>query len=69
MLASVRKHHLVKQIGSMAYMFDIEQQVSDIQRNVAANRRVIDNVAHRTLPNPVKVNSDKVAVCVNDRAA
>ena len=45
----------------MSDLVDDEQEVTDVNGNIPADIRVEDYVTHRTLPDPVEIDSDQVA--------
>ena len=46
-----------------------KQDITDVERDVAAIIRVEDDVAHRTFPYAVEIQTDQVAVLVDYRAS
>lgn len=61
-------HFLQQMVGTGKFVYR-EQDVADVERNVAAIIRVEDNVTHRSFPDAVKVETDQIAVFIYDRAS
>ena len=64
-----REDHFLQQMVGTGKLVDCEQDVADVERNVAAIVRVEDNVTHRSFPDAVKVETDQIAVFIYDRAS
>lgn len=64
-----RELHFLKQMVGTGKFVYREQDVSDVERNVAAIIRVEDNVTHRPFPDAVEVEADQIAVFIYDRAS
>ena len=64
-----REDHFIQQMVGTGKLVDCEQDVADVERNVAAIVRVEDNVTHRSFPDTVKVETDQIAVFIYDRAS
>ena len=64
-----RELHFLQQMVGTGKLVDCEQDVADVERNVAAIVRVEDNVTHRSFPDAVKVEADQIAVFIYDRAS
>ena len=63
------KHHLFEQMIGICYLVDGEEDVADVERDVAADLRIENDVAHCAFPHAVEIQTDEVAVSVDDRAA
>ena len=64
-----REDHFLQQMVGTGKLVDCEQDVADVERDVAAIVRVEDNVTHRSFPDAVKVETDQIAVFIYDRAS
>ena len=54
---------------SICNLVDDEEDVSDVQTDVAAEVRVKIDVTHRAFPNSIEVYTDKVSVSIDYRTA
>ena len=61
--------HFINQVTAVAQLVDDEENVTDIEGDVAADLRVEDYVAHGAFPYAVEVEADQVAVSIDDRAS
>lgn len=61
--------HFLQQVVGTGKLVDCEQDVADVERNVAAIVRVEDDVAHRAFPDAVEIQAYQVAVLVYHRAS
>lgn len=61
--------HFLQQVVGSGKLVDCEQDVADVERNVAAIVRVEDDVAHRSFPYAVEIQADQVAVLVDNRTS
>ncbi len=52
--------HLVYQVPRTSKFVDDEKHVSDVNRDVAADGGVVDEVAHRAFPAAVEVETQKL---------
>ena len=68
-LFSVGKGHFFQQPLCMANLFYDEQQVPDVQRDVAAELGIEGEVAHGAFPNTVEVDTYQFAVGIEDGTA
>lgn len=64
-----REDHFIQQMVGTGKLVDCEQDVADVERNVAAIVRVEDNVTHRSFPDAVEIQTYQVAVLVYHRAS
>ena len=65
----LREDHFLQQVVGTGKLVDSEQDVADVERNVAAIVRVEDDVAHRAFPDAVEIQAYQVAVLVYHRAS
>ena len=68
LLSGWGKHLIHKPLG-IPDLLDQEEQVADVQGDVAAYFRIEMNVAHRAFPDPVEIESYQLAVRIQDRAS
>ena len=61
------ERHLPDELPGIADAVDDEQHVADVHGDVAADRRVEGNVAHRRAPRAVEVQADELAAGVQHR--
>ena len=61
--------HLFEQMVSISHLVDDEEHIPYVECDVPAFVRVKYDIAHGAFPNPVEIQTDKVAVCVDDRAS
>ena len=61
--------HFLQQVVGTGKLVDCEQDVADVERNVAAIVWVEDDVAHRAFPHAVEIQAYQVAVLVYHRAS
>lgn len=64
-----REDHFIQQMVGTGKFVYREQDIADVERNVAAIIRIEDNVAHRSFPDAVKVETDQIAVFVYHRTS
>ena len=64
-----REDHFIQQMVGTGKFVYREQDVSDVERNVAAIIRVEDNVTHRSFPDAIEIQADQIAVFIYDRAS
>ena len=64
-----REDHFLQQVVGTGKLVDCEQDVADVERNVAAIVRVEDNVTHRSFPDAVEIQAYQIAVFIYDRAS
>ena len=55
------ERHLLEQVARSADTVHDEQYVADVHGDVAADRRVVGDVAHRRTPRAVEVDADEFA--------
>ena len=53
----------------MSYLVDNEKEVTDVKGDIPADIRIEHDVTHGAFPDTVEVDTDKVAVSVDDRRA
>ena len=61
--------HLINQVPRTGKFVDDEEHVSDVNRYVAADVGVVDEVAHCAFPTAVEIEAQKLSVSVQNRAA
>ena len=61
------ERHLLEQVARSADTVHNEQHVADVHGDVAADRRVEGDVAHRRTPRAVEIDAHQFAVGVDDR--
>lgn len=69
LLSLVYELHFVEEMLRMSDVLDGEEQVADIERDVPAEIRTERDVAHRSFPYAVEIDSDEVAVRIDYRAS
>ena len=60
--------HLVDEACTAGIFVDEEQNVTDVDADVLANRRVVDEVAHRAFPCAVEVQAEQLTFSIENRA-
>lgn len=63
------EYHLVQQVICSGEFVYREQDVADVERDVAAIVRIEDDIAHSSFPDTVEIQTYQVAVLVYHRAA
>ena len=63
------KCHFVKKVVGFADLVDGEEDIADVEGNVAADLRIKDDVTHCAFPNAVEIDSDEVAFGIDHRAS
>ena len=61
------ERHLLEQVARSADTVHDEQHVADVHGDVAADRRVEGDVAHRRTPRAVEIDTDEFAPGVQHR--
>ena len=64
----LHEHHLIQQVICAGEFVDGEQDIADVQGDVAAIVRVEDDVAHGSFPDTVEIQTYQVTVLVYHRA-
>lgn len=65
----LHKHHFLQQMVCAGEFVNGKQDITDVERDVAAIVRVEDDVAHRAFPYAVEIQTDQVAVLVDYRTS
>lgn len=65
----LHEHHFLQQVACAGEFVNSKQDITDIERDVAAVVRVEDDVAHSAFPYAVEIQTDQVAVLVDYRAS
>ena len=60
------QRHLIEQVRCSADAVDNEQNVANINRDIAADRGVELHIAHRRTPRAVEVDTDQLALAVDN---
>ena len=63
------KYHFVEQVFCSSDLFDGKEYITYVEGDVAADLRIEDDVAHRSFPYAVKVESDQISVRIDDWAS
>ena len=61
---SFHNRHLINQMPCTGKLVDDEEHVADVDRDVAADVGVVNEVAHRAFPATVEVETEKLAFSV-----
>ena len=63
------KCHFVKKVVGFADLVDGEEDIADVEGNVAADLRIEDDVTHCAFPYAVEVEAYQVSVGIDDRTS
>jgi hypothetical protein len=65
----MNKLHLPDQVSRPGVFIHDKQHITNVYHNIPANGGVIVDIAHRSFPNPVEIDPNKVPVSIQRRAS